>query len=821
MGQQLSAPTWDPVCRMTVVRGQAKGGAHVHDGVEWWFCNPKCREKFIAAPASYFAAKDPVCGMDVDVRAPKATVPHGKHTFFFCGAGCAERFAVSPDAFLVKLRAAAPPPPSAPAGAVWICPMCPEVRESKPVPCPVCGMALEPETPLPPGAAAANPELADMTRRLVVGLAFSVPLVALAMGGMLPGAVGHALASAAWSGWAQLFLSLPVVAWVGAPFFARAWRSLVSRRFNMFTLIGLGTAVAFLFSVVALLAPAMLPASAHGHGGQPPLYFESSAVILTLAALGQVLELRARARTSRALEALMELAPTVARRVRDDGQDEDVPLDAVHPGDRLRVRPGEKVPVDGVVVEGASAVDESMVTGESLPVEKSRGAKVVGGTVNGAGSFVMRAEKVGRDTLLAQVVQRVAEAQRSRAPLQKLADRVAAVFVPAVVSVAALAAVAWLAFGPEPRLAHALVNAVAVLIIACPCALGLATPISVMVAVGRGARLGVLIRNAEALEALARVDTLVVDKTGTLTEGRPSLVEVKSFSGGELELLTAAASVERASEHPLAAAVLSGAQARGATPHEVTDFHATPGQGLKATLDGAAVLVGHDGFLSAHGVDVTAAKETAEAWRRQGRTVVFVAKGGALLGVLGVEDPVKATTPEALAALKAEGVRVVMVTGDARATAEAVAKRLGLEEVRAEVLPEGKFQVVKELLAQGRAVAMAGDGVNDAPALAAATVGIAMGTGTDLAKETAAVTLVKGDLRGIVRARRLGRATVRNIRQNLGWAFGYNTLGVPLAAGALFPFFGLLLSPMVAAAAMSLSSVSVISNALRLSRVRL
>jgi Cu+-exporting ATPase len=696
--------------------------------------------------------------------------------------------------------------------------MDPKVRETKPVPCPVCGMALEPETPAP-GRPADNPELVDMTRRLVVGGIFSVPLVVLSMGSMLPGAEG--LAGASWSGWVQLALCVPVVGWVGAPFFARAWRSLVSHRFNMFTLIGLGTAVAFAYSLVALLAPSVLPPSAHGHGGRPPLYFESSAVILTWVALGQVLELRARARTSRALEALMQLAPAVARRVRDDGQDEDVPLDAVRCGDRLRVRPGEKVPVDGEVVDGASAVDESMVTGESLPVEKGPGAPVVGGTVNGTGTFVMRALRVGRDTLLAQVVQRVAEAQRSRAPLQKLADRVAAVFVPAVVTVAALAAAAWLAFGPEPRLAHALVNAVAVLIIACPCALGLATPLSVMVAVGRGARLGILIRSAEALEALAQVDTLVVDKTGTLTEGRPTLVEVKALASDEAAVLTAAASVERSSEHPLAAAVLSGAMARGVAPRDVRDFRATPGQGLSATLDGEVVLVGHESFLAARGVDVAAARAVASAWRAQGRTVIFVARGGVLLGLLAVEDLLKATAPEALAALRADGVRVVMVTGDARATAEAVAKRLGLDEVHAEVLPEGKFYVVKDLLARGRRVAMAGDGVNDAPALAAATVGIAMGTGTDLAKETAAVTLVKGDLRGIVRARRLGRATVRNIRQNLAWAFGYNTLGLPLAAGALYPFFGLMLSPMVAAAAMSLSSVSVIANALRLARVRL
>jgi len=811
-------PTWDPVCNMTVVRGQAKGGAHVHDGVEWWFCNPKCRDKFSARPGDYFEAKDAVCGLRVDKRAPAATVPHGKHTYFFCSDACAQRFSAAPAAFIEKARAAAAPPP-APAGTVWICPMCPEVRETKPVPCPVCGMALEPETPTL--SAGPNPELVDMQRRFTVGLVFAVPLVALSMGEMLPGAVGHALASAACSPWVQLALCLPVVVYVGAPFFQRAWRSVVSRRFNMFTLIGLGTAVAFAFSLVALLAPGLLPASTHGHGGRPAVYFESSAVILTLVALGQVLELRARAQTSKALEALMQLAPARARRVRPGADDEDVPLETVHPGDALRVRPGDKVPVDGVVLDGASAVDESMVTGESVPVEKAVGARVVGGTVNGPGTFVMRAEKVGRDTLLAHIVARVAEAQRSRAPLQKLADRVAAVFVPTVVSVSLVTALAWLAFGPEPRLAHALVNAVAVLIIACPCALGLATPISVMVAVGRGARLGVLIRDAEALERLARVDTVVVDKTGTLTEGRPTLTAVRAVDGDEAALLEAAASVERSSAHPLADAIVAGAKARGVAPVEVTDFVSTAGQGLAATVAGAEVRVGHEGFLRAAGVDVSAGEGPAAEWRAAGRTVVFVARAGKLLGLLGVEDPVKPTTPEALAALKADGVRVVMLTGDAPATAEAVAKRLGLDEVHAGVTPEGKLAVVQALEAQGRVVAMAGDGVNDAPALAGASVGIAMGAGTDVARETAPVTLVRGDLRGIVRARRLGRATVRNIRQNLGWAFGYNTIGVPVAAGVLFPFLGLLLSPMLAAAAMSLSSVSVISNALRLRRVAL
>ncbi len=802
-----AGPTWDPVCDMTVVPGAAKGGTALHQGVSWWFCNPRCREKFLAEPAKHLEGKDPVCGMAVDKRAPAATHAHGKHTYFFCSASCAQKFAAAPDEYVAKASAAAAPP-KVPEGTVWICPMDPEIRESKPGPCRICGMALEPETP----AAAdegPNPELLDMQRRLVASLVLTVPVFALAMGEMIP-ALAHPL-SAAWVPWAQLGLSTPVVLWAGRPFFERAWLSLKSGNTNMFTLTSLGTFAAWAFSVVATLAPAAVPQAFRGHGGRPPLYFEAAAVITTLVIVGQVLELRARARTSGALKALMQLAPKAALRVRDGAADEEVPLDAVQPGDRLRVRPGEKVPVDGVVLLGASAVDEALVTGESLPVEKGPGARVVGGTVNGTGSFVFRAEKVGKETLLAQIVQRVAEAQRSRAPLQKLADRVSSFFVPAVIGVAVLTAVGWGVWGPEPRLAFALVNAVAVLIIACPCALGLATPISVVVAVGRGAQSGVLIRNAEALELLAKVDTLVVDKTGTLTLGRPRLTGVKLAGAlAEAEVLRLAAALERASEHPLSAAIVEGARAKGVVVGAAEEFRSVTGKGVVGKVGGRAVAVGNRALLSELGISAPA----------EGAAVA-VAVDGAVAAWLTIEDPVKPTTAEALAALRADGLKVVMLTGDHRATAEAVAKSLGIDEVHAEVLPDQKLEVVRALQAKGAVVAMAGDGVNDAPALAAASVGIAMGHGTDVARETAPVTLVKGDLRGIVRARRLGAATVRNIRQNLFWAFAYNTVGVPVAAGVLYPLFGWLLSPMIAAAAMSLSSVTVISNALRLRTTKL
>jgi Cu+-exporting ATPase len=747
----------DPVCGMTVAPGHARGGSAEHAGRTYWFCGPSCRTKFVADPDRY---------------------------------------------------ASPPPAPPARDGRDYTCPMHPEVRRVGPGACPLCGMALEPV--LPPAEADAEPasELADMTRRFWVSFGLTVPLLALAMG------------ETAAPPWAQPALATPVVLWGGAPFFARAWESLRVRRLNMFTLIALGIAAAFGYSLFAVLLPGALPESLR-HGGTPPVYFEAAAVITTLVLLGQVLELRARRATSAAIRALLGLQPKTARRLDAAGRETDVPLAEVRPGDRLRVRPGERVPVDGVVLEGASAVDESMLTGEPIPVEKRPGARVTGGTVNGTGTFVMRAERVGAETVLAQIVRMVAEAQRSRAPIQRLADVVAAWFVPAVVAVAVLTAIAWGIFGPEPRLAHALVNAVAVLIIACPCALGLATPMSIMVATGRGAQAGVLVKNAEALEALAAVDTLVMDKTGTLTEGKPRLQTVVSVAGDEAELLALAAGLERGSEHPLAAAVLAGARERGVEPAPVTGFRTLPGRGVVGEAGGERVALGNPALLAELAIEPGQIAERAAALRAEGQTVTFVVRGRAVIGLLGVADPIKPGAAEAIRALRDDGVRVVMLTGDDRATAEAVARRLGLDEVIAEVLPAEKAAVVRRLRAAGRIVAMAGDGVNDAPALAAAHVGIAMGTGTDVAIESAGVTLLRGDLRGIVRARRLARATLRNIRQNLLWAFVYNALGVPVAAGVLYPVAGLLLSPMLASAAMSLSSVSVIANALRLRRVAL
>ncbi|WP_263451655.1 heavy metal translocating P-type ATPase [Hyalangium gracile] len=797
---------------------------------------------------------DPVCGMKVNPQAPKGgTYDYEGHTYFFCNPKCREKFRAEPHKYL---QPKAEVPPAGPPGTVYICPMDPEVRQDHPGACPKCGMALEPEAPVAatkteyvcpmhpqvvrdaPGSCpicgmaleprtvaleeAPDPELLSMTRRLWVSLALSVPVVFLGMSDLLPGQPVQRQLSASALAWVQLVLASPVVLWGGWPFFQRGAASVRNRHLNMFTLIALGTGAAYLFSVFATLFPGALPHAFTGHGGSIPVYFEAAAAIITLVLLGQVLELRARRATSGALRALLSLAPTTARRLRDDGQEEDVPLEHVHPGERLRVRPGEKVPVDGVVLEGESAVDESMVTGESLPVEKAPGAKVTGGTVNGTGSLVMRAERVGRDTLLARIVQRVSEAQRTRAPIQRLADKVSSIFVPTVIAVAVLTAIIWGVWGPEPRLAYALVNAVAVLIIACPCALGLATPISVVVGTGRGAQVGVLIRDAAALERMEQVDTLVVDKTGTLTEGKPRLVAVVPQAGfEETRLLRLAASLERGSEHPLAAAIVAGAQERGVVLTQVQDFRSITGKGVTGRVDGDAVALGNVALLAELEVEPGALAERAEALRREGQTVVFVVAGGKAAGVLGVADPIKLSTPEALTQLRREGLRVVMLTGDSRTTAEAVARKLGITEVVAEVLPEAKGDVVKKLQAEGRVVAMAGDGVNDAPALAQADVGIAMGTGTDIAMESAGVTLVKGDLLGIVRARKLSQGTLRNIRQNLFFAFVYNTLGVPLAAGALYPLFGLLLSPMFASAAMSLSSVSVIGNALRLRRLSL
>jgi P-type Cu+ transporter len=758
--------------------------------------------------------RDPVCGMNVRPETPHRR-SHAGRSFLFCGARCAERFAQDPERFLAP-RPEAPPAASRGVARRYTCPMHPEIVRDGPGHCPICGMALE---PLEISAEAPDdPELRDMERRFRVSLVLTVPVFLLAMGDMLPGApLAHRLGRA--MPWLQLALATPVVLWGGLPFFRRGLGSLRTR-LNMFTLIALGTGAAYGYSVLATWAPGLFPASFRGHGGEVAVYFEAAAVIVTLVLLGQVLELRARGRTGAAIRALLALAPRTARRLKEDGGEEEVAMDAVRVGDRLRVRPGEKVPVDGVVLEGRSAVDESMISGEPIPVEKEKGSPVIGATLNGTGSFVMRAERVGRDTLLARIVQLVSEAQRSRAPIQRLADQVAGWFVPAVIAVAALAFGAWAWLGPEPRLAHALVVAVAVLIIACPCALGLATPMSIMVASGRGAAAGVLFRSAEAIERMQAVDTLVVDKTGTLTEGRPVLAAVVAAPGfAEDELLRLAASVERGSEHPLAAAIVAGAAARGLALEEAGAFEARAGKGVVGRVAGREVALGSRALLAELGVDAGPLEAQAEALRREGRSAAFVAVDGRAAGLVAVADPLKASAPEALAALRAEGLRIVMLTGDSRVTAEAVARRLGIDEVRAEVLPAQKAEEVRRLQGEGRVVAMAGDGINDAPALAAAHVGIAMGTGSDVALESAGVTLVKGDLRGIVRARRLSRATLRNIRQNLGFAFAYNALGVPVAAGVLYPLFGVLLSPMLAAAAMSLSSVSVIGNALRLRKV--
>jgi Cu+-exporting ATPase len=749
----LVETTKDPVCGMTVKVGLAKGGNASHDGHEYWFCNPGCRAKFIADPAKYL--EPPV------VAAP------------------------------------APDP-----GTIYTCPMHPEVRQHGPGSCPKCGMALEPAIPsLDDGP---DHELADMTRRFWISVAFAVPLLVLAMGEL----VGFTPFAAQTRTWIELVLATPVVVWVGAPLFRRGWDSVRHRSLNMFTLIAIGTGTAFGYSLIATLVPALVPATMRDHTGTVPVYFEAAAVIVSLVLLGQVLELRARHATSGAIRALLGLTPKAARRIEATGDERDVPLEHVHVGDRLRVRPGERVPVDGVVVEGGSSVDESMITGEPMPVEKTLGDAVTGGTLNTTGGFVITARRVGRETLLAQIVAMVAEAQRSRAPIQQLADRVAAWFVPAVLLVAVATAIVWGVVGPEPRLAHAVVNAVAVLIIACPCALGLATPMSIMVATGRGASLGVLIRKAEALEVLARVDTIVIDKTGTLTEGKPRLATIATAPGtteeGALEL---AAAVERSSEHPLAGAILEAANQRGLTIPPASQFTSVPGGGVRATVGGKQVALGNARFVG----DVGALAATSA-----GQTVVYLAVDGVAVAAIGVADPIKETTAEAIRALHAEGLRLVMLTGDSKATAEAVAATLGIDEVIAEVHPDGKRGAIERLRREGRVVAMAGDGVNDAPALATADVGIAMGTGTDVAIQSAGITLVRGDLRGLVRARRLGRATLRNIRQNLAFAFAYNLLGVPIAAGVLYPVFGWLLSPMIASAAMSLSSVSVITNALRL-----
>ena len=755
--------------------------------------------------------------MMVDPHTTQHRATHASRTFYFCSAGCQRKFEADPSRYLSPEQAKSADEPIS-EGAVYTCPMHPEVRQTSPGSCPICGMALEPA--MATADAAPSAELVDMTRRFWIGLALTAPVFFLEMGGHLLGltqAIGQPT-----SNWLQLVLATPVVLWAGWPFFVRGWRSLVTRRLNMFTLIALGTGAAWIYSMAATLVPGLFPAALRGPDGAIPVYFEAAAVITVLVLLGQVLELRAREATSGAIRALLDLAPKTARRIRPDGGEEEVNLDTIQVGDHLRVRPGEKVPVDGEVIDGRSSVDESMVTGESMPVTKKVGARAIGGTINQTGALVIRADKVGRDTMLARIVQMVADAQRSRAPIQRLADQVSGWFVPAVIGVSLIAFLAWMIFGPEPRFAFALVAAVAVLIIACPCALGLATPMSIMVGVGRGAQAGVLIKNAEALERMERVDTLVVDKTGTLTEGKPAVTAIVPAAGlDEAEILRLAASVERASEHPLALAIVEAADARGVATAPVSEFDSPVGRGVLGMVEGQPVVLGNARFMAEHGVEVAPLTKSAEELRRDGATVIFIGIQRRIAGAIAIADPVKPSTPEALAALKREGIRIVMLTGDNRTTAEAVARKLGIDEVEVEVLPDHKSEVVQRLRQQGRTVAMAGDGVNDAPALAAADIGIAMGTGTDVAMESAGVTLVKGDLTGIVRALHLSRATMRNIRQNLFFAFIYNAAGVPIAAGVLYPFFGILLSPVIAAAAMALSSVSVIGNALRLRVARL
>ncbi|MBA1158841.1 heavy metal translocating P-type ATPase [Microvirga mediterraneensis] len=760
--------------------------------------------------------KDPVCGMMVDPHTTQHRAQYEGTPYYFCSSGCQAKFTADPAKYVepAAVRKAEP----VPEGTIYTCPMHPEIRQVGPGSCPICGMALEPV--LVSAEATPNAELIDMTRRFWIGLVLTVPVFALEMGAHLTG-LDHLIPRGT-SNWIQLAFATPVVLWAGWPFFVRGWQSLVNRSLNMFTLIAMGTGVAWVYSVIATLMPDIFPAAFRGHDGSVAVYFEAAAVITVLVLLGQVLGLRARESTGGAIRALLDLAPKTARVIRGDGTEEEVQLDAVHVGDRLRVRPGEKVPVDGAVLDGRSAVDESMVTGESMPVTKSVGDTVIGGTMNQSGGLVIEARKVGRDTMLAQIVQLVAEAQRSRAPIQRLADQVSGYFVPAVIVVAVLAFAAWAIWGPDPRLAFGLVAAVSVLIIACPCALGLATPMSIMVGVGRGAQAGVLIKNAEALEHMEKVDTLVVDKTGTLTEGKPAVTAIVPAEGfSETEVLRLAASVERASEHPLAVAIVAAADARNVATAPVSEFDSPTGKGALGTVEGRHVVLGNAKFLTEHGIDVSPLAKVADDLRRDGATAIFAGVHGRPAGILAIADPVKASTPEALAALRKEGIRVVMLTGDNRTTAEAVARRLGIPEVEAEVLPEQKSAVVEKFKREGRVVAMAGDGVNDAPALAAADVGIAMGSGTDVAIESAGVTLLKGDLTGIVRARRLSQAVMGNIRQNLFFAFIYNALGVPVAAGVLYPVFGILLSPVIAAAAMALSSVSVIANALRLRATRL
>jgi Cu+-exporting ATPase len=760
-------------------------------------------------------ATDPVCGMKVDPHTTKHWTTHRGTTYHFCSGKCREEFIGDPARYVTPNKQ---PVPATPAGTIYTCPMHPQIRQVGPGSCPICGMALEPEqASLEEGP---SQELIDMQRRFWVGIALAVPVAALEMGGHVLG-LDHLVDQQA-SNWIQLTLATPVVLWGGWPFFVRGWKSLLTRSLNMFTLIAMGTGVAWIYSAVATLTPQVLPPAFRGPTGSVAVYFEAAAVITVLVLLGQVLELKAREQTSGAIKALLELAPTRARRIKADGSDEEIDLDQVKVGDHLRVRPGDKVPIDGSVTEGRSHVDESMVTGESLAVLKEAGAKVIGGTINGQGSFVMHAEKIGRDTMLAQIVQMVAQAQRSRAPIQRLADTVSGWFVPAVILIAVAAFVAWAVWGPQPAMGYGLVAAVSVLIIACPCALGLATPMSIMVGVGRGARAGVLIKHAEALERMEKIDTIIVDKTGTLTLGKPRVTTIRPAAGfEEAEVLRLAASLENASEHPLAAAIVHAAKERSISLFKTSEFDSPTGKGVVGKVDGRALALGNAKFLGEIGIDVSALQDEAGALRRDGATAIFVAINGRAAGVIAIADPIKNSTPGAIDALHKQKIRIVMMTGENKTTAEAVARKLGIEEVQADVLPERKGSVVEELRRQGKAVAMAGDGVNDAPALAAADVGIAMGTGTDVAIESAGITLLRGDLQGIVQARLLSERVMRNIRQNLFFAFIYNAAGVPIAAGILYPSFGLLLSPIIAAAAMALSSVSVIGNSLRLRTVKL
>ncbi len=792
--------------------GTADAGHHHVHGTPGHAC---CGGSHGGGHQAAVTAIDPVCGMSVNRQTAKHRFAYQGQDYFFCSGRCRERFEAEPEKYL-KPKEARQPEPEAPAGTIYTCPMHPEVRQVGPGSCPICGMALEPEQvslDLAP-----DPELIDMVRRFWIAVVLTLPVFVIEMGSHL--GFGH-LVSPVWSNWISLVLATPVVLWAGAPFFVRGWRSLVTRNLNMFTLIAMGTGVAWLYSVVGTLAPQLFPPAFRDMHGMVAVYFEAAAVITVLVLLGQVLELRARERTSGAIKALLGLAPKTARRITASG-DEDVAIDAIVVGDRLRVRPGEKIPVDGVVTEGRSAVDESMVTGESMPVSKVEGARVIGGTVNQSGGLVLSAEKVGRDTMLARIVDMVARAQRSRAPIQRLADRVAGWFVPAVIAAAVVAFAAWMTFGPEPRFTFGLVAAVTVLIIACPCALGLATPMSIMVGVGRGAHSGILIRDAEALERFERIDTVVLDKTGTLTEGKPKVVSIMSADGiEENQLLRLSASVERGSEHPLAQAILNAAKERGVKPGEASDFASPSGKGATGTVDGRRVALGNAMLMSELKIATKELDAAAETARQDGATAIYVAVDGRAAGIIAIADPVKGSAQAALQKLRADGLRVVMLTGDNLTTARAVASKLGIDEIEAGVLPERKSEVVQRLRQEGRNVAMVGDGVNDAPALAAADIGVAMGGGTDVAIESAGITLLTGDLMGLVRARRLSVATMRNIRQNLTFAFLYNAAGVPIAAGVLYPVFGILLSPMIGAAAMALSSVSVIGNALRLARTRL